>query len=94
VLGSFSEYFRKRITGFKDDPSTLKQPDGRLTLVVEVEEELTEAAHDVIKLMYHLAVPQGLTPRYLAKVSAKDNAARHEPSSVLEKVACASQCEM
>jgi hypothetical protein len=76
VLGSFSEYFQKRITGFKDDPCTLKRSDGQQLLVVEVEAELMEAAHAVIRLMYQGAVPQGLDPEQLAKVSAARQAAQ------------------
>jgi hypothetical protein len=69
LLGSFSEYFQRRITGYKDDPCTLKGLDRLPILVVEVEEELTEAARAVLRLMYDQAVPKDLSPLQLAKVS-------------------------
>jgi hypothetical protein len=72
VLGSCSDYFQKRTTGFKDDPCTLKRPNGQQLLVVEVEEELVEAAHDVVRLMYQGTVPPDLNAEQLAKVKQDD----------------------
>jgi hypothetical protein len=71
VLGSFSDYFRTRVTGWDDDPHTLRGKDGRPVLVVAVEEELTEAAQAVVHLMYHGVVPEGMSAVELAQVRRK-----------------------
>jgi hypothetical protein len=55
--------------GWEGDPWTIVGEDGKVQLlVVGVEEELTEAAQGIIKLMYEGAVPPGLGPVQLAKV--------------------------
>jgi hypothetical protein len=71
VLGSSSDYFRARVTGWEDDPHTLKGKDGRPVLVVAVEPELMQAAQAVIYLMYDGAVPAGLNGPELAQVSTQ-----------------------
>jgi hypothetical protein len=70
VLASFSEYFKKRATGYHDDPCTLTLAAGRQILGVAVEEELTEAAAAVIHLMYQGGLPLDLPAEQLAKVVA------------------------
>jgi hypothetical protein len=43
-------------------------PDGKLLLVVGVEEDLLEAAQAVVRLMYEEVVPASAGPLQLAKV--------------------------
>jgi hypothetical protein len=69
VLGTFSEYFRTRVTGWDDDPHTLRGKDGRPVLMVAVEPELTEAAHAVVRMMYNAVVRDGISGKELAQVS-------------------------
>jgi hypothetical protein len=68
-MGSCSDYFCARVSGWDDDPHTLRGKDGRPVLVVAVEEELTEAAQAVVHLMYHGVVPERLSATELAQVS-------------------------
>jgi hypothetical protein len=69
VLSACSEYFRTRVTGWDDDPHTLRGKDGRPVLVVAVEPELTEAAQAVVRLMYDGMVAEGMSATQLAQVS-------------------------
>jgi hypothetical protein len=69
VLASASGYFRKRLEDWDSDPWTTTGGDGKLLLVVGVEEEMVEAATAVVKLMYEEHIPEGLDPVQLAKVS-------------------------
>jgi hypothetical protein len=57
------------VTGWDDDPHTLRGKDGRPVLVVAVEPELTEAAQAVVRLMYEGPVAQGMGAKHLAQVS-------------------------
>jgi hypothetical protein len=68
VLASASLHFRKRIRAYATDPWVMMGPDRKLVLVVGVEEDHTEAAQDLIKLIYEHAVPGSTSALKLAKV--------------------------
>jgi hypothetical protein len=68
VLASASEYFRRRLDGWDNDPWTIAAADGKLLLVVGVEERLMQAAQAVIRLMYQEVVPASAGPLQLAEV--------------------------
>jgi hypothetical protein len=68
VLATASEYFRRRLDGWDSDPWTTARADGKLLLVVSVEEWLMEAAQAVIRLLYQEVVPASTGPLRLAEV--------------------------
>jgi hypothetical protein len=68
VLATASEYFRRRLDGWDNDPWTTSGADGKLLLVVSVEERLIPAAQAVIRLMYEEVVPASTGPLRLAEV--------------------------
>jgi hypothetical protein len=80
VLSGASKYFSRRLDGWRDDFWSRTGTDGKPLLVVGVEEELTEAAQAVIKLMYEEAVPQGTTALQLAQVSRSQCFPEHTPA--------------
>jgi hypothetical protein len=70
VLASGSEYFRRRLEDWDEDPWSMTGADGTPLLVVGVEEGLTEAAQAVIKLMYEDVVPDNVSAIQLAQVGS------------------------
>jgi hypothetical protein len=68
LLAAGSEYFRKRLEGWDDDPLAGKDTGGRRLLVVQLEEDLIEAGQALLKLMYEEVVPQEVGLMEIAKV--------------------------
>jgi hypothetical protein len=75
VLAGASEYFRNRLDSWDGDPWTIAGADGKLLLVVSVEEKLRQAAQAVIRLMYEEVVPASAGPLRLAEVGGHNTGA-------------------
>jgi hypothetical protein len=70
LLAAESSYFRKRLEDWDSDPWTTTGADGKPLLVAGVEEQLLEAAQQVIQLVYEGSMPSGLKPTQVAKVGS------------------------
>jgi hypothetical protein len=76
VLAGASEYFRKRLDGWDDDPWTMTGADGKPLLVVGVREDQLQVAEALVRLMYEERVAYGTSALQLARVGV--------PNSLLE----------